>query len=171
MDNGTGMREIEILVNGKRRKGSAYPGQTLLEFLREELGCTEVKCGCSRGDCGACSVILDGELVNSCLVLALQVEGCVVVTGDGLGSREQPHAIQKAFIEAGAMQCGYCTPGMVLAAKALLDREEHPDSEAIKRGLSGNLCRCTGYKKIVEAVQSAARDMYGGQERERRDFA
>jgi len=153
------MKEIEIQVNGRWRKGRTYPGQTLVSFLREELNCTEVKHGCGRGDCGACSVILDGELVDSCLVLALQAEGSSVITGDGLGSSEQPHPLQKAFMETGAIQCGYCTPGMVLAAKALLDRDRDPDPEAIKRGLSGNLCRCTGYKKIIEAVQVAAREL------------
>ncbi|MBN1836629.1 MAG: (2Fe-2S)-binding protein [Spirochaetales bacterium] len=159
-------REIEIRVNGRLRQGRTYPGQTLLSFLRDELDCTEVKQGCGRGDCGACSVILDGVLVDSCLILALQAEGGAVTTSAGLGSGEEPHPIQKAFMDTGAIQCGFCTPGMVLAAKALLDQNLHPDPAAIKRGLSGNLCRCTGYKKIIEAVQAAAGDVAAGDSQE-----
>jgi len=150
------VKRIRMQVNGAWREGWARPGQTLLDFLREELDCTEVKKGCGRGDCGSCSVILDGLLVDSCLVLALQAEGSSVLTADGLGSREHPHPIQQAFLETGALQCGFCTPGMVLAAKALLDEQPRPEVEQIKRGLSGNLCRCTGYKKIIEAVQQAS---------------
>lgn len=150
------MKMIRIQVNGAWREGWARPGQTLLSFLRDELDCTEVKQGCGRGDCGSCSVILDGKLVDSCLVLALQAEGCSLLTAAGLGSRESLHPIQQAFLETGALQCGFCTPGMVLAAKALLDEQPRPDEEQIKRGLSGNLCRCTGYKKIIEAVQQAS---------------
>ncbi len=150
------MKRIRMKVNGAWREGWARPGQTLLNFLREELDCTEVKQGCSRGDCGSCSVILDGRLVDSCLVLALQAEGSSLLTAAGLGSRESPHPIQQAFLETGALQCGFCTPGMVLAAKALLDELPRPDVKQIKRGLSGNLCRCTGYKKVIEAVQLAA---------------
>ncbi len=150
------MKQIRIKVNGAWREGWAGPGQTLLDFLRDEVDCTEVKGGCGRGDCGSCSVILDGKLVDSCLVLALQAEGCSILTAAGLGSRENPHPIQQAFLKTGALQCGFCTPGMVLAAKALLDEKPKPDEEQIKRGLSGNLCRCTGYKKIIEAVQQAS---------------
>lgn len=147
---------MRIQVNGEWREGWAYPGQTLLDFLREELDCTEVKKGCGRGDCGSCSVILDGKLVDSCLVLALQAESASILTAAGLGSREHPHPVQQAFLEAGALQCGFCTPGMVLATKALLDEQPRPHEEQIKRGLSGNLCRCTGYKKIIEAVRKAS---------------
>jgi aerobic carbon-monoxide dehydrogenase small subunit len=150
------MRQIGITLNGIKRTGGAAPGQTLLEFLREELHCTEVKHGCGRGDCGACSVIMNGQLVDSCLVLALQAEGADILTAAGLGTREQPDPLQQAFIERGAVQCGFCTPGMVLAAKALLDAVPDPSDEEIRRGLSGNLCRCTGYKKIIEAVRDAA---------------
>jgi carbon-monoxide dehydrogenase small subunit len=153
------MKRIRVQVNGAWRQGWACPGQTLLSFLREELDCAEVKNGCGRGDCGACSVILDGVLVNSCLVLALQAEGSSILTAAGLGTEEDPHPVQRAFVEVGAIQCGFCTPGMVLAAKALLDEEPRPDRERIKRALSGNLCRCTGYKKIIEAVQVAASRM------------
>jgi len=150
------LKRIRIEVNGAWREGWARPGQTLLGFLRDELDCMEVKKGCGRGDCGSCSVIMDGRLVDSCLVLALQAEGCSILTAAGLGSRESPHPIQQAFLETGALQCGFCTPGMVLASKALLDEQPRPDVEQIKRGLSGNLCRCTGYKKIIEAVQQAS---------------
>ena len=150
------MKNIEVTVNGVIRGGIAKPGQTLLDFLRNELNCVEVKQGCGRGDCGSCSVIMDGNIIDSCLVLAYQAEGTSILTSAGLGDDENPHPIQKAFIETGAIQCGFCTPGVVMASKALLDREPQPTEEQIKRGLSGNLCRCTGYKKIVEAVALAA---------------
>jgi carbon-monoxide dehydrogenase small subunit len=150
------LKQISVQVNGAWRQGWAHPGQTLLAFLRGDLESMEVKQGCGRGDCGSCSVILDGVLVNSCLVLALQADGCSIITAAGLGTRESPSPVQQAFLEVGAIQCGFCTPGMVLAAKALLDEQPRPDVEQIKRGLSGNLCRCTGYKKIIEAVQLAS---------------
>jgi len=151
------MKPIKVRLNGRWRTGTAAPGQTLLAFLREELHCTEVKHGCGRGDCGACSVIMNGQLVDSCLVLALQAEEADIVTAAGLGSVEHPDAIQQAFIDRGAIQCGFCSPGMVMAARALLDAVPDPSEEQIRRGISGNLCRCTGYRKIVEAVQDAAR--------------
>jgi aerobic-type carbon monoxide dehydrogenase small subunit (CoxS/CutS family) len=149
------MKKIRLQVNGTWRSGWATPGQTLLEFLRTELDCTEVKHGCGKGDCGACTVILNSMAVDSCLVLALQVDGSTVVTAKGLGTKENPHLLQKAFIETGAFQCGYCTPGMILSAKALLDNNPQPTKAEIRRGLSGNLCRCTGYRKIEEAVAAA----------------
>lgn len=150
------MKKIRLQVNGTWRSGWATPGQTLLEFLRTELDCTEVKHGCGKGDCGACTVILNGMAVDSCLVLSLQVDGSAVVTAKGLGTKENPHPLQKAFIETGAFQCGFCTPGMILSAKALLDNNPQPTKAEIRRGLSGNLCRCTGYRKIEEAVAAAA---------------
>ena len=153
------MKEITVKINGASRTGTARVGQTLLEFLRDELYCTEVKHGCGRGDCGACTVIMDGKLVDSCLVLALQAEGSEIITGTGLGTKEHPHPIQKAFMETGALQCGFCTPGMVLAAKVLLEENPHPSEDDIKRGISGNLCRCTGYVKVIEAVSRAAEEM------------
>lgn len=153
------MKMIKLFVNGQSRTGRAYPGQTLLSFLRQELDCTEVKHGCGRGDCGACTVIMDGMLVDSCLVLALQAEGASILTAAGLGTQNQPHPVQKGFIEKGAIQCGFCTPGMAVAAKALLDEKKDPSCEEIQRALSGNLCRCTGYKKIIEAVAAAAQKM------------
>ncbi|MCX5973996.1 MAG: (2Fe-2S)-binding protein [Coprothermobacterota bacterium] len=149
------MKKIRLQVNGTWRSGWAAPGQTLLEFLRTELDCTEVKHGCGKGDCGACTVILNGMAVDSCLVLSLQVDGSAVVTAKGLGTKENPHPLQKAFIETGAFQCGFCTPGMILSAKALLDTNPQPTKAEIRRGLSGNLCRCTGYRKIEEAVTAA----------------
>jgi len=153
------MPEIKIKVNGEWRTGKAWPGQTLLDFLRKQLFCTEVKNGCGRGDCGACTVIMNGLAINSCLVLSLQAEGAEIVTAKGLGTKEHLHPIQESFIEKGALQCGFCTPGMILAAKALLDKVKNPSREEIKRGLSGNLCRCTGYKKIEEAVEDTAKRM------------
>ena len=153
------MPEIRVKINEEWRTGIAKPGQTLLDFLRKELFCTEVKHGCGRGDCGACTVIMNGQAVDSCLVLALQAEGADIVTAKGLGTKKHLNPLQKAFIEKGALQCGFCTPGMIVAAKALLDKNRNPGREEIKRGLSGNLCRCTGYKKIEEAVAAAALEM------------
>ena len=128
-----------------------------MEVLREDFGLTGAKNACGgEGECGACTVLLDGEAVNSCLVLISQVEGRSVLTIEGLSPEGVPHPIQQAFIEAGAVQCGFCTPGMVLAAKALLDTHPHPDEEQIRSALSGNLCRCTGYTKIIAAVKLAA---------------
>lgn len=150
-------KTVRLIVNGSPVAVQVEEDRTLLYLLREVLGLTGTKEGCGEGDCGACSVLLDGELVNSCLVLAIQAEGREVLTIEGVGEADQLHPIQQAFIEAGAIQCGYCTPGMVLAAKALLTKMPNPSEEEIRRGLSGNLCRCTGYQKIVEAVKLAAR--------------
>ncbi len=133
---------------------------TLLQALRD-LGYVDVKCGCEKGDCGACAVLLDGVAVNSCLVLACQAEGCAVQTAAGLGTPGAPHPLQEAFADLGAVQCGYCTPGMLVAAKALLDQNPHPDEAEIREAISGNLCRCTGYSQIVEAVQAAAEKLAG----------
>lgn len=155
------MLEIKLKVNDVWREGTAKPGQSLLDFLRKELHCTEVKQGCGRGDCGACTVIMNDQIVDSCLVLALQADGASIITAKGIGIRGHPHPVQKAFMEKGALQCGFCTPGMVVAAKALLDKNENPTRDEIKRGLSGNLCRCTGYKKIEEAVAAAAAELSG----------
>ena len=149
-------KTVRLTVNGSPAVVQVEEHQTLLYLLREVLGLIGTKEGCGEGDCGACSVLLDGELVNSCLVLALQADGKEVLTIEGVGTEDHLHPIQKAFVEVGAIQCGYCTPGMVLAAKALLDRIPSPCEEEIRRGLSGNLCRCTGYQKIVDAVKIAA---------------
>ena len=148
---------ITITLNGRQRRYGALPGQTLLQVLRQELNAAEVKNGCERGDCGACVVFMDGVLVNACLVLAVQADGSQIVTVKGIGTRNDLHAIQEAFIAHGAIQCGFCTPGMILAAKALLDENPHPTEMDIRRALAGNYCRCTGYLKIIEAVRSASR--------------
>jgi aerobic-type carbon monoxide dehydrogenase small subunit (CoxS/CutS family) len=147
---------IKISVNGEWRETKVTARDTLLDALREKIGAFELKNGCGQGDCGACTVILDGKAVNACLTLALQANGKQIVTLKGIGSAENPHPLQKAFVEHGAIQCGFCTPGMVVSAKSLLDRNPNPSRQEIREGLAGNLCRCTGYTKIVEAVEDAS---------------
>jgi aerobic-type carbon monoxide dehydrogenase small subunit (CoxS/CutS family) len=147
---------ITLFLNGKETMLDASPGEVLLWALRR-AGLEGVKCGCRKGQCGACTVLVDGVARPSCLLLAGQVEGRHVLTIEGLGSMEAPHPIQEAFVRAGAVQCGYCTPGMVLSTKALLDTTPGPGPGEVLDALSGNLCRCTGYVKIVEAVLDAAR--------------
>jgi len=144
-------------VNGKAIEVFVDPTWTLLRVLREELRLTGTKKGCGQGDCGVCTVILDGRAVNACLVLALQAEGKEIETIEGLGSPEKLHPLQASFIKHGAVQCGFCTPGMLISAAALLRKTPYPDEAEIKRGISGNLCRCTGYVKIVKAIQSVTR--------------
>lgn len=145
---------IYFTLNGKPTAVDAPPDITLLHLLRDYLDLPGTKCGCEIGECGACSVILDGEVINSCLVLAPQVEGRQVVTIEGIrGPDGGPNNLQESFIEAGAIQCGFCTPGMVVAATVLLQKHGYPTREQIIEGISGNLCRCTGYQQIVEAVQ------------------
>lgn len=147
---------LSTTINGSPRELECAPGATLLEVLRD-IGFTSVKLGCDcEGTCGACTVLLDGEPVLSCVAPAMKAQGRRVSTVEALGDPSRPHALQRAFVEAGAVQCGYCTPGMLLAAKALLDRRPSPSDEEIAEALSGNLCRCTGYVKIVEAVKIAA---------------
>jgi len=146
---------VRCTVNGRAVTFNAYPLARLLDVLREELRLTGTKEGCGEGECGACSVLLDGELVNSCLVPAAQVEGAEVKTVEGVASGEQLHAVQAAFVECGGAQCGICTPGMVLAAVKLLEDNPRPTEADIREGLAGNLCRCTGYTKIFEAVVRA----------------
>ena len=148
--------QIQITLNGERHKVDVTALETLLDVLRNKLGATDVKNGCGKGDCGACAVLLDGVAVNACLALAVQADGREVITLRGIGTEEKPHALQKSFVEHGAIQCGFCTSGMIVSAKALLDRNLRPSREEIKEAISGNLCRCTGYKKIVEAIQDAA---------------
>jgi aerobic carbon-monoxide dehydrogenase small subunit len=147
---------ITLTVNGQERTVQTSAQQTLLRLLRDDLGLTGTKDGCSEGECGACTVIMDGEPVNSCLVLAAQADGCEIITIEGIGSRERPHPLQQAFVEEGAVQCGYCIPGTILSAFALLRAHPHPSDEEIRQGIAGNLCRCTGYTKIVAAVKRAA---------------
>ena len=150
---------ITLTVNGEPYEALVKPNSTLLDVLRDQLELTGSKRGCDAGDCGSCTVIMDGRPVNACLVLALKAKGREVTTIEGLAEGTQLHPIQEAFVEYGAIQCGFCTPGMVLSAKALLDRNPKPTEEEIKSGIAGNLCRCTGYIKIVEAIQAASQKM------------
>jgi aerobic carbon-monoxide dehydrogenase small subunit len=150
---------VRCTLNGNSVTLDAYPMARLLDVLRDEAGLTGAKEGCGEGECGACCIELDGELVNSCLVPALQAEGATIRTIEGLASGENLHAVQQAFITYGGAQCGICTPGMVLAAVNLLKRKPHATETEIREGLSGNLCRCTGYTKIFAAVMAACRDM------------
>lgn len=145
---------LHLIVNGNPHELEVEAWETLLDVLRDRLYLTGTKRGCEKGDCGVCTVLLNGEAVNSCLVLALQADGGEVLTIEGMAPEGLLHPIQKAFIEHGAVQCGYCSPGMILSAKALLDRTPHASREEIIRGISGNLCRCTGYVQIIEAIQS-----------------
>ena len=148
--------KIELVLNGQRRSFSVDSEETLLHVLREKAHLTGAKKGCDLGECGACTVIMDGHAVNSCCVFALEADGDSVETIEGLGTPEHLHPLQQAFIDAGAIQCGYCTPGMIMTAKALLDRNPHPTREEIHAAMSGNLCRCTGYTKIEAAIVAAA---------------
>ncbi len=148
--------QIEIKLNGEWRRADVTVRETLLDVLRDKLGAKEVKNGCGKGDCGTCAVILDGKAVNSCLTLALQANGKEITTLKGIGTEEKPHPLQKSFVEHGAIQCGFCTPGMIVSAKILLDQNPNPGREEIREAISGNLCRCTGYKKIVDAIQETA---------------
>jgi len=146
---------IQLIVNGREHSVAVEANAVLLHTLRD-LGYTDVKNGCEIGECGACAVFLNGEAVNSCMVLAMQADGAQIVTNAGLGTMEKPHPIQEAFADAGAIQCGFCTPGMVISTKALLDCNPDPSEEEIRDALSGNLCRCTGYGQIVAGVRLAA---------------
>ena len=150
--------EINCTVNNTARTIEAYPIERLLDVLREQLLLTGTKEGCGEGECGACTVVIDGQIINSCLVPAAQVEGCSIKTIEGIALGEnQLHAVQQAFIECGGAQCGICTPGMVIAAVSLLDQTPNPTDDEIRNGLAGNLCRCTGYMKIFESVVRACR--------------
>ncbi|MFZ4857191.1 MAG: (2Fe-2S)-binding protein [Desulfuromonadaceae bacterium] len=148
---------VTMSVNGNRVEVGVGDEETLLETLRQRLGLTGTKQGCDLGDCGSCTVLLDGRAVLSCLTLAADAGGCEITTIEGLSRGPELHPVQRAFHEAGAVQCGFCTPGMVLTAKALLDTTPNPDRETIRGALAGNLCRCTGYVKIVNAVENAAK--------------
>jgi aerobic carbon-monoxide dehydrogenase small subunit len=149
-------KRIILTVNSQAYQVEVEPGDLLVDVLREKLGLTGTKKGCGTGDCGACTVILDGKTVDSCLVLAASAEGKTITTVEGLAVNGELHPIQQAFIERGAIQCGFCTPGLTLSSKALLDANPHPTEAEIRLAISGNLCRCTGYTKIIEAVQAAA---------------
>jgi carbon-monoxide dehydrogenase small subunit len=147
---------ISLLVNGESRDADVWPGESLLYVLRERLELPGSKNACEQGECGSCSVLLDGLLVCSCLVLGAQADGREVVTVEGLAEEGEPHPVQEAFVQAGAVQCGFCTPGLVMATVDLLRRTPDPSDDEIREALSGNLCRCTGYQKIFEAVRASA---------------
>lgn len=156
------LRDIKIKVNGKAYALAVKPTDTLLDLLRGKLGLTGTKRGCETGECGACVVLLNDRSVNSCLILAVETDGAEVLTIEGLAGRDGTlHPIQRAFIEEGAIQCGYCTSGMILSAKALLDCNPKPSEAEVKEALIGNLCRCTGYVRIVKAVLTASRELRG----------
>ncbi|MDH4341305.1 MAG: (2Fe-2S)-binding protein [Thermoleophilia bacterium] len=147
---------VAVTVNGERLETDVWAGESLLTTLRDGLGLPGSKNACEQGECGSCSVLLDGELVCSCLVLAAQADGHEVVTVEGLGASDRLHSVQEAFAETGAVQCGFCTPGFVVATADLLHRVPNPTDDEIREALSGNLCRCTGYQKILDAVHVAA---------------
>ena len=148
---------ITLRLNGEMRQFAVKPDEVLLDLLRDKANLTGAKRGCELGECGACTIIMDGRAVNSCCVLAVAADGSDIETIEGIGTSEHLHPLQQAFIDAGAIQCGFCTPGMIMAAKALLDRNPAPTSSEIHEAMSGNLCRCTGYAKIEIAVQMAAK--------------
>lgn len=152
---------INLRLNGQHHEVAVEANWTLLETVREALGYTGAKEGCGTGDCGACSMIVDGKLITSCLMLAPQAEGRSITTIEGLATNGTLHPVQQAFVDTGGVQCGFCTPGMVMAATALLEKNAKPTLEEIREGLAGNLCRCTGYTKIFEAVELAAQRMRG----------
>ena len=148
---------LRMKVNGRAVEVAVDPAWTLLRVLREELGLTGTKQGCGQGDCGVCTVMMNGRAVNACLVLALQADAKEIETVEGLGTPERLHPLQASFIKNGAVQCGFCTPGMLMSAVALLRKSPRPSSEEIKKGISGNLCRCTGYAKIIRAIQDISK--------------
>lgn len=154
-------RLLSLTVNGRTTEVAVDPHRTLLELLREDLGLTGAKQGCGEGDCGACAVLLDGIAVNACLVLALEAEGRCVETIEGVELDTGLHPLQQAFVEVGSVQCGYCTPGMVLVGKSFLERNPSPTAAEVREAIAGNLCRCTGYHKIVEGVLLAAERLRG----------
>ena len=153
-------RIVRFRVNGGQTTVHVEPTKTLLDVLREDLFLTGTKRGCDSGECGACTVLLNGQAVNSCLILAAELDGKDVLTIEGLSKdRKELHPLQKAFIEKGGVQCGFCTPGLIMTAKALLDENPNPTEEEVRDGVSGNLCRCTGYSKIVEAILTAGEEI------------
>jgi aerobic carbon-monoxide dehydrogenase small subunit len=150
------VRAIELVVNGRRRHVAVEPRRTLADCLRDDVGLTGTNLGCEHGECGACTVLVDGQTVRSCLMFAVQADGAAVQTVEGLADGDELTPLQQAFWEHQGLQCGFCTPGMLMTAQELLDRNPSPDEEEIRDALSGNLCRCTGYQHIVDAVQAAA---------------
>jgi carbon-monoxide dehydrogenase small subunit len=150
------MKQVKLTVNGKVYEIDVQPQDTLLDVIREKLGLTGTKEGCGLGECGACTVIMNGKTVNSCLVLAIEADDKQITTIEGLAQGEKLHPIQQAFIDQGGLQCGFCTPGMIISAKALLDENPNPSEDEIRRGIAGNFCRCTGYTKIIKSIKTAA---------------
>jgi len=155
------MMQIRLIVNGISYELDVKPWETLVDVLRNDLGLTGTKEGCGLGECGACTVIMEGKAVNSCLVLAPEADGKKITTIEGLAEGDELHPVQEAFVEQGGLQCGFCTPGMILSTKALLDENTNPTEEEIRRGIAGNLCRCTGYTKIIESIKAAAENLQG----------
>ncbi len=151
--------EITLKVNGEDYELQIEPHRTLVEVLREQLGFTGTKKSCNEGECGACTVIMDGKPVASCLILAMDARGKEILTIEGLAKGEELHPLQVAFVRHGGIQCGFCTPGMIMSAKALLDKNPRPQAAEVRRAISGNLCRCTGYQQIVDAVLAASKEM------------
>ncbi len=156
------MNQIRVTVNAREYELDVKPWATLLDVLREDLGLTGTKEGCGQGECGACTVLMDGKAINACLFLAVEANGRDITTIEGLAEGEKLHPIQQAFVDIGGLQCGFCTPGMILSTKALLDRNQDPTDDEIRKGLEGNFCRCTGYTKIIESVKAAVAGMKGG---------
>ena len=156
--------QIRFTLNNQAVEATVEGGKRLVDFLREDMGLTGTKVGCGEGDCGACTVLVDGLTANSCMMLAAQIDGRSVLTIEGLGDYDKLHPLQEAFIAEGAVQCGFCTPGMILSAKALLDQQPKPNRAEILKAISGNLCRCTGYQKIANAIERVA-GTKGGAER------
>lgn len=153
--------EIKLTVNGRQHSESVNPSSSLLDFLRDTLGYKGVKICCNTGECGACTILINGKPVNSCVVPAADAAGTQITTVEGLAEGDKLHPVQQAFIDTGAVQCGYCTPGFIMSVKALLDRSKNPTAEEIEEAVSGNICRCTGYAKIVEAIEIAAQRIQG----------
>jgi aerobic-type carbon monoxide dehydrogenase small subunit (CoxS/CutS family) len=160
--NGSERTPISMLVNGKRYQVFAEPRDTLLDVLRKDIGLTGTKKGCDEGTCGACTVLLDGKAIYSCITLAIECEGSAIETIENLSQGDSLHPVQKAFIEKDGFQCGFCTPGQILSIKALLDRTPHPSEEDIKRAVSGNICRCGAYPNIIQAAITAAKETPSG---------
>ena len=158
------MEPIRLTVNGVSYEIAVKPWATLLEVLREDLGWTGTKEGCGLGECGACTIIMDGRVVNSCMVLAGEADGRVITTIEGLADGDELHPIQKAFVEQGGVQCGFCTSGMIMSTKALLDENPNPTEEEMRRAIAGNFCRCTGYTKIFESIKAAAKKLKGNED-------
>ena len=151
------MINIRFTVNSKVYEIAVRPSQTLLDVIREDLGLTGTKEGCGLGECGACTVIMNGKTINSCLVLAVEADGKEITTIEGLADGDRLHPVQQAFLDEGGLQCGFCTPGMIMSAKALLDENPDPTDDEIRHGIAGNLCRCTGYTKIIKSIKTASK--------------